>query len=137
MIDTSLFSWKDISIRIGGAEVVTAQDVSYKDAQAKEAVYGKGNDPIAIQRGQKSYTGNITMTLDEYQKLLASIKTKCLLDVAFNMIVCYGDQSLGNKTFTDVMHGCEVTDGEIKFTNKDNVSYVSIPFICLRIEHQK
>ena len=53
------YEWADVSVVAAGRMITGIRGVSYTSSQEKEALYGKGNKPHSIQRGNKSYSGNI------------------------------------------------------------------------------
>lgn len=136
-MDTKQYSWADIDIRIAGYQITTAQSISYKESQTKETVYGKGNEPIGIQRGQKSYSGSITLLQSEYDALVATTKNKSILDVHFDAVVSYGNSANGDKITTDILQGCEFTDAENKLANNETYMKIELPFTFLRLKKQK
>lgn len=133
-MDSKLYSWADIDIRIGGVPVTTAQEISYKEEQTKEVVYGKGNEPIATQRGQKKYDGSITLLQNEYEAIVESTKSKSILDAHFDVVVTYGNPENGDVLVTDVLQGCEFTSAENKIANTETHMKVQLPFIFLRLK---
>lgn len=137
MPDTRTYSWADIDIRVNGEAISTAQAVSYKETQTKEVVYGKGNEPIGVQRGQKSYSGSISLLQCEYEAIVASTKNKSILDAHFDIVVTYGTASNGDQLLTDVLQGCEITDAENKMDNKATSMTVELPFVFLRLKKHK
>ena len=129
MPDTRTYSWADIDLRVNGVPISTAQAVSYKETQTKEVVYGKGNEPIGVQRGQKSYS--------EYEALVESTKSKSILDAHFDIVVTYGTATNGDMLLTDVLQGCEITDAENKMDNKTTSMTVELPLVFLRLKKHK
>lgn len=137
MPDTRTYSWADIDLRVNGVPISTAQSVSYKETQTKEVVYGKGNEPIGVQRGQKSYSGSISLLQSEYEALVESTKSKSILDAHFDIVVTYGTATNGDTLITDVLQGCEITDAENKMDNKTTSMTVELPFVFLRLKKHK
>ena len=61
MFNSREYEWADVTLLLGGKDITGVRGVKYTIKQEKETVYGKGNEPIAIQKGNKSYEGEITM----------------------------------------------------------------------------
>ena len=59
MFNSREYEWADITVVLGGRDITGLRSIRYKESQEKEAVYGKGNRPQAIQKGNKSYEGSI------------------------------------------------------------------------------
>ena len=61
IINGRQYEWADISIILGGRMVIGARGISYKESQEKELLYGKGNKPLSIQKGNIKYEGSLTL----------------------------------------------------------------------------
>lgn len=60
MFTSREYEFADITVYLGKRDVIGLRAIEYKEAQEKEALYGKGNKPVSIQKGNKSYDGKIT-----------------------------------------------------------------------------
>jgi len=65
--------WADMEVLLGGAIVTKIRSIKYKASKDKESLYAAGDQPIAIQSGNRSYEGEIKILkgcLDDLQILL-------------------------------------------------------------------
>ena len=59
MFDSNEFEFADVKVSILGVELTGLRGLKYKKIQEKEPVYGAGNEPKRIQRGNKRYEGTL------------------------------------------------------------------------------
>jgi len=119
VFDSAEFSWNDVRIFMLGKEVTGAQRIRFGSSQQKGLVYAKGKLPRSIQRGNVSYTGEITLLQSEVAairtELIAAGKTGFLWELTnFVVVVDYQQEgSLERETykltcqFTDHMRGMD------------------------------
>ena len=130
--DSREYEWADLTVLTGGAAITGARGVKYTGKQDKEAIYGKGNEPYAIQRGNKSYGGELTVAMSEFVALKAASPTGSLLDLHLDLTVCYGNPSQGDAMHTDKLMGVEFTEEPQEMKQGDKFSEHTLPFIFLR-----
>jgi hypothetical protein len=135
--DSTEYTFADIEVRIGGISVSNIQKLAYKVSQKKEVVYGKGINPIAVQRGQKSYDGSIDMLQSEFESLIAMAPNHDILDLHFDILITYGNPERGDVLITDVLQGCEFTEAQHSIGNDEMYMKVSLPIIFLNLVSQK
>jgi len=135
--DSTEYTFAEMTVKIGGIEVTKIQKVTYKVNQKKDVIYGKGVNPIAVQRGQKSYDGSIDMLQSEFESLIAMSPSHDILDLHFDIIVSYGNPTRGDVLITDVLQGCEFTEAAHSIGGDENYMKVSLPFIFLNLVSQK
>lgn len=132
MFDSREYEWADISIMIGTRLISAARGVSYSNKQDKELIYGKGNEPYAIQKGNKSHEGELRLAMSELLALQAESKTGSILDLQVDMTVCYGNPEQGDVMHTDKLLGVQFTDEPQAMNQGDAHSEHALPFIFLR-----
>lgn len=128
MINKREYEWEDISIVLAGRLVTGVQGVSYNPKQEKEAIYGKGNKPIAIQRGNKSYEGKVTLLQSEYDALSVACGGD-ILDAETDIAVAYGNPSNGDVVTTDMLIGVQFTDDPTTWAQGDKYLKKELSFI--------
>lgn len=137
LINGREYSWGDITLLLGGKVVAGSTNIKYKASQSKEALYGKGNEPIAIQRGNRSYEGSIELLQSEVASLMELGRMKKgfadLLCLNLNAVVCYGNPEEADPMITDKLFGIEFTECEKGMGQGDPNMKVTLPFICTRI----
>ena len=130
--NTREYEWADVSIVVAGRMVIGIRGVSYTSSQEKEALYGKGNKPHAIQRGNKAYSGGIKLLQSELEALERAAGGDAL-DASFNIVVAYGNPSKGDVITTDLMKGCEITEIPKGLSQNDKFMEVELPIVMLDV----
>ncbi|GAB1403044.1 hypothetical protein MASR1M74_02220 [Lentimicrobium sp.] len=136
MFDTRQYEYADITLALGGRIITGLRGVKYSSKQEKEAVYGKGNEPMHIQKGNISYEGEVTLLQSELETLRLAGKGS-VLGLRLDAVVAYGNPSQGDVLIVDKIRGIEFTEDGKEMKQGDKFMEVTLPFICLRIENQK
>ena len=132
MFDSREYDWADLTILIGNRIIVGARGVKYANKQDKELIYGKGNEPYAIQKGNKSHDGELTLAMSELLALQNESPTKSVLDLQVDITVCYGNPAQGDVMHTDKLMGVQFTEEPQDMKQGDKFSEHSLPFVFLR-----
>ncbi|MCD8072514.1 MAG: hypothetical protein LUE10_04965 [Alistipes sp.] len=127
------YEFSDVVIMMGLHDVTAITAISYKVSQSKNPYYGKGDKPLCIQRGKKTYSGSMTLSQSEVEAL--TMGNVDLLDLEFNVVVTYGNPSKGDALVVDELIGVQFTDYSKEMSNaaNGNVMEIKIPFTCLDI----
>ncbi|NJM13970.1 MAG: hypothetical protein HC896_00045 [Bacteroidales bacterium] len=107
------YSWGNIDVIMGGRPVLSLRKISYKASQEKEPLYGRGNDPIGTQKGNKKYGGDLGVGQSELEALArAAGEGASILDLPpFDINVAYiADEGL--PIIVDQIKNVEFTDIE-------------------------
>jgi len=136
MFDSRQYEFADLALELGGRTITGFRGVKYTSKQEKELVYGKGNEPLHIQKGNKAYEGEITVLKSELETL-RSAGSGSVLNLRLDAIVSYGNPSNGDTLITDKIRGIEFTEDPKEIKQGDKFMEVSLPFICMKIENQK
>lgn len=132
MFDTREYEWNDVTILIGTRIIGGARGVKYSEKQDKQPIYGKGNLPYAIQKGNKSFEGELTVAMSELIALKGESKSGSILDLQVDMTVCYGNPTQGDVMHTDKLMGVQFTEEPQEIKQGDLNSEHTLPFIFLR-----
>ena len=132
MLNSREYEWNDVTILIGNRAIIGARGVKYSGKQDKERIYGKGNLPYDIQKGNKSFEGELTVAMSELLALQAESPTGSILDLQVDVTVCYGNPSQGDAMHTDKLMGVEFTEEPQEMKQGDKFSEHTLPFIFLR-----
>ena len=132
MFDTREYEWNDTVVLIGNRILTAVRGVKYSTKQDKQPIYGKGNEPYAIQKGNKSHEGELTVNMSEFLALKAASRTGSLLDIQVDITVCYGNPSQGDVMHTDKLLGVQFTEEPQEMKQGDDHSEHSLPFIFLK-----
>lgn len=127
------YEWNDIRVNVGGRDIVGLLAVSYTESQEKEVVYARGNKPLRVQRGNKSYKGEITILQSELEALKIGSGKNSLLDINFNITIGYvpADNLV---IVTDQCKGCEFTEIEKGMKQGDKNAEIKLPFIFIDLK---
>ena len=127
------YAWSDVRIFMFGRFVTGARSVSYTVSKEKEALYAAGDEPRAIQSGNKSYSGSITLLQSEIRALTNAAGKKHLVDIpGFQVVVSYGDAN--TPITTDRLKAMEFTEYEKSISQNDKYMEIELPMIGLGIE---
>lgn len=136
MFDSRQYEFADLTLALGGRVITGFRGIKYSSKQEKELVYGKGNQPQSIQKGNISHEGEITLLQSELETLRLAGKGS-VLGLRLDAVVIYGDPANGDVLVTDKIRGIEFTEDAKELKQGDKFMEVTLPFICLRIENQK
>lgn len=132
MFNSREYEWADVAVVNGGKVVTNIRGIKYSSKQEKELLYGKGNLPIAIQKGNISNEGEITLLQSEYETLKANSIDGSILSLQINIVVCYGNPAAGDMMVTDVLQGVQFTEEVKEIKQGDKYMEIPLPFIYLR-----
>ena len=133
MFNSREYEWADLTFLLGGKDLTGFRGIKYSIKQEKEAVYGKGNMPIAIQKGNKSIEGEITVLQSELETMRLQSGTDSILDLQLDGVVCYGNPANGDVLVTDVVQGIQFTEEPKELKQGDKFMEITLPFIALRV----
>ena len=133
MFNSREYEWADLTFLLGGKDLTGFRGIKYTIKQEKEVVYGKGNMPIAIQKGNKSIEGEITILQSELETMRLQSGTKSILDLQLDGVVCYGNPANGDVFVTDVVQGIQFTEEPKELKQGDKFMEITLPFIALRV----
>jgi hypothetical protein len=134
MFNSRQYEFADLTLILGGRDLTGFRGVKYAEKQEKEPVYGKGNLPVSIQRGNKNYEGEITLLQGEYETLKRASPSKSVLDLQLDAVVAYGNPSEGDVLTTDILVGIQFTEAAKEMKQGDKFMEITLPFIFLRIK---
>ena len=133
MFNSREYEWADLTLLLGGKDLTGIRGIKYTIKQEKEVVYGKGNMPIAIQKGNKSIEGEITVLQSELETMRLQSGTGSILDLQLDAVACYGNPANGDVLFTDVIQGIQFTEEPKELKQGDKFMEITLPFIALRV----
>lgn len=133
MFNSREYEWADVTLMLGGKDITGVRGIKYSTKQEKETVYGKGNEPIAIQKGNKSYEGEIVVLQSELETLRLQDKDNSILNLQLDAVVCYGNPLNGDVLVTDVIQGIQFTEEPKELKQGDKFMEITLPFIALRV----
>lgn len=140
LINGRQYEFADITLVMGGRDVIGVRGIKYKENQEKELIYGKGNEPLSIQKGNRAYGGEVVLLQSELETLKLFAKTKTgrssILGLTLNAVVCYGNPLKGDPMITDKIYGIQFTEEEKGMAQGDKNMEITLPFLALGIDYQ-
>lgn len=133
MINTREYEWADVTVVVAGRPVTGLRGVKYGAKQEKEALHAAGNKPMSIQRGNKTYEGELTVTQSEYEALRRASGGD-LLDASLDIVASYGNPSKGDVITTDLLIGVEFTEDNTEWKQGDKFQEKTLPFLFLDLK---
>jgi len=131
MFNSREYEFADVTAIAGGKDITGLRAIEYTTKQEKELVYGKGNLPVAIQKGNISNEGTLTVLQSEYETLRAN-GNGSILNLQIDIVVNYGNPSNGDVMITDVLQGVQFTEEKSGMKQGDKFQEIALPFIYLR-----
>ena len=129
------YEWSSVKLFMLGRFVTGLQGVSYTAKQEKEYVYGTGNEPRAIQHGNKSYEGELKILQSELEALIKSAPSKDILSLQFDIVVSYVPSG-ESEIITDTLKTCEFTEIPKGMEQNDKMMEITLPIIFLGLNPQ-
>lgn len=137
--DSREYEYADITVSLLGVKLTGLRGLTYKKSQEKEVVYGQGNDPKAIQRGNKKYEGTLMLLKSEMDMLSAAATAAGYSDIVdlpgklIHITCCYAKEDQVAPV-TDTMVNVEFTEYEDGMKQGDKFKEISLPFIFLKLK---
>ncbi len=135
VINGRQYEFADLTLYLGGRDVTGFRGIRYAEKQEKEVMYGKGNKPRSIQKGNIGFEGEITVSQDEYETLVALGRGR-VTSLHLNAVLAYGNPNSSDAMITDRISGLEFTEGAKELKQGDKFMDIKLPFIALDIEQQ-
>ncbi|MDV6170233.1 hypothetical protein R1T16_17485 [Flavobacterium sp. DG1-102-2] len=133
---TKQYGWKDLAIAYGGRILDGITEVEYTAAQEKDVLRGRGADPHAVLRGNKTYSGKITIWQSELEAMTRDAPNKDILALNFTTTVTYVPAD-GGQAVTDILLNCEFTEVKKGLKQGDKNMLVELPFIFTGLKPQQ
>ncbi len=135
-LDTSQFSWKDITAAIGGKILDGITEVSYSKKATKELLYGRGNKPHKVLTGNFEFEGKITIWQSELIAMEKSAPDGEILNLEFDITIAYIPKDSTDQVIK-TLKGVQITDVTEAMAQGDTHMKVELPIIFTDIKiHQ-
>ena len=126
------YDWQSLTVTMLGKEIGGIRSCKYNVKQEKELIYGAGNEPLGIGRGNKSYEGEIMLLQSEFESINALLGSATIQDMR-NVNIVLNYQAADGTLITDVVHNVEFTDLEKGMAQGDKLMEITLPFIALGV----
>lgn len=130
MFNSRQYEFNDLTLYLGNRDVTGIRSVKYTEKQDKEVIYGKGNKPLSIQKGNKSYEGSIGLLQSELEALEQAAGGS-ILDLELTAVVTYGNPSSGDVVKSDALIGVQFTEVPRELKQGDKFMEVELPIVFL------
>lgn len=128
------YSYCNMAVTVLGRPIAGLRGLEYTTKKSKEALYGAGVNPKAIQHGRREYEGTLTVLQSELEALNRAAKeaghTDCL-DIEFDIVVTYLSEGV---LTTDIVRCASITEFPKGLKEGDLYSEHALPFIALGID---
>lgn len=131
--NTRQYEWADVTLILGGKDITGIRGVKYSEKIEREAVYGKGRNPLAIQSGNIAIEGELTMLQSEYEALVAA-GNGSILSLSLDCEISYGNPP--NPILSDRIVGLRFTEAAKELKQGDKFMEITLPFIALQVDNQ-
>lgn len=134
--DTKECEWSDFTVYINGVKITKLTGLKYKKTVEKELLYAAGSDPLSIQRGNKGYTGTLTVlrgAVEDMNRATISAGGEDLTDAEFSIVGTYkakGARGLSTVTIATA----EFSEFEDGLMQNDKKGEIALPFVFLELK---
>lgn len=128
------YDWSNVTVQLGDRILTGIQSVRYKESQEKGLVYGKGNKPLSIQRGNFTYEGSLKLLQNEVETLIAAAPEQKLANYR-GLTVSIAYETDGGESVTDNLVGVEFLDVEKALDQGAQFMEVELPILFLDIQN--
>ncbi|MCK8143208.1 hypothetical protein MW871_15060 [Flavobacterium sp. I-SCBP12n] len=129
------YEWADLTMILGGRDVVGFRAIKYSEKIEREAVYAKGRNAHSIQSGNSAVNGEVTMLQSEYEALVVSGKGS-IMSLSLDALVAYGNPLNLDAIVKDRIVGIRFTESSKELKQGDKFMEITLPFVALRIQNQ-
>ncbi len=132
-------AWSDIRVELFGSRIKGIRAVKYKTSTDKEHLHAEGDEPIGIQSGNVTYSGNLKLLKGSYDQINSAARTAGYRDITavppqlVVMRVQY-KSGFGRPSQTKVISGIGFQDLEEGLEQAAKFMEIDIPFLALAIE---
>jgi hypothetical protein len=127
------YEWADITVVVGGVDLLSIRAVKYKKKREQEAIYAKGSEPFAIQKGNSSYEGELELLKSGFDALEDAAGGD-ITDLRADLLISYGNPANGDAIRTDKVVNISIGESESAAKQGDKFMPVTLPFLATGIK---
>jgi hypothetical protein len=134
MFEVKETEWREVELFIEGVKITKVQGIQHESSQEKELLYAAGNEPIGIQRGNRSYSGTLTLLkgqVDAINRAVIAAGGTDLMDASFTIVINYIARA-NRATQVDTLFECEFTSEARNWSQNQKFLAIDLPFIFTR-----
>lgn len=128
------YEWNDLQVVVAGRLVTRIRALEYNKKKEKEVLYAKGGKGHAIQSGNTTVDGKITLLQSEVIAMDKASSTGDLLDMTFDIVASYGNPANGDVITTDLIKTVGITEKPKSLKQNDKYMEIELPFIALDVK---
>ncbi len=132
LINGREYEWADLTVIAGGSDMIEMRGISWKRKIEREGVFAKGRKAIAIQSGNISVDGELTLLKSGADKLMKA-GGGTVLSLNIDLMLSYGNPSEGNAMTTKRITGVRFTEEGEDWKQGDKFTEVKLPYFALDI----
>lgn len=129
------YAWSNVEIAMLGRLLTRVRGVKYIAKKDKQYVHGRGENPHAIQSGNKTYEGELMLLQSELEAIQRQLKaTEDITDLeGLNITVVYKPKGIGS-VVTHILKGVEFTEDPREMKQGDPFQELTLPIMFLERE---
>lgn len=132
--DTKECEWADMITYISGSRLIKIRGIRFSIKQEKEAIYGEGDEPLAIQNGNRAYDGEIKLlvgALNDMDDAAVLAGGRDALDLEFDVQVVFRARSNRKLRIFNLI-GVQITELTRNWDQNAKMMEVTLPIVFLR-----
>ncbi|MBC9915019.1 hypothetical protein [Chitinophaga varians] len=136
MFDSKECTWANMKVVVMGQELTGIRGIKYKLSQEKEHLHGAGDEPIGIQRGKRTYEGEIKLLKFQFDRLVDIVRLaqgRDLLDFSGDIVVAYVKED-GSLPRTDLIKGFQFKEFEKGWEQGAKFMEITLPIIFMGLQ---
>lgn len=136
IFDTKEVTWANMKVVLLGKELTGIRGIKYKLTQEKEHLHGAGDEPIGIQRGKRTYEGEIKLLKFEYDILADAVKSaggRDILDLSAEIVVTYVKDATSTPR-TDIIQGFQFKEFEKGWEQGAKFMELTLPILFMGLK---
>lgn len=122
------YDWGNLNFTAFNNLVIGVTKIEYKREQVKENNYAWGLEPVSRGYGKITYTGSLTIYLDEWYAICKAAPNGDPLQIPWTDVSLTA-VGTGVIPFTDTLHAFEFTSNPMNSSEGDTKILLDIPFI--------
>lgn len=130
------YAWKDIEVSYMGRIIGRLLEVKYSVEVEKKHIYGRGNNPLGVQIGNKKVSAEIKVGQSELEAMTRKAQElrpgADITDISFNINVAYVKDV---EVVRDRIRDFSITKMEKGMKQGDTDMEVSLPGLAMGIEY--
>lgn len=137
MINGNEYAWEDLQIVMEGKAqpLQGVAEIEYTTKKEHSNIYGKGDDPVAMGRGKREYSGKIVLLQSEFEALQRSMPggSDVTKKVPFAITVAYAPE--GGVETTDELLYCRINEVKKGMKTGDGNQLIELPLTIGKINY--